>query len=116
MLKISKETCELVDELVALREKLDDRLRQESGGAYGLCGGADLHVQLHATGFHQHDLAELEAFVGPIRPRHEYEDGSKSYNFMLGNDALGIILMPVGTTDSRMTGGEADDVCTNEEA
>lgn len=115
-MKISEKTCEMVDQLIALRAELDERIREESGGMYNLCCSADLHVQLGAAMHHKHDLAELEAFVGPIRDRYSYDDGSKSYSFMLGNDALGVILMPADTTDSRMTGGEADDVCVDKEA
>jgi hypothetical protein len=115
-MNISEKTCEMVDQLIALQAEIDDRIREESGGIYGLCKGSELTLQLSATMAHSHDLAELEAFVGPIRERHAYDDGSKSYHFMLGKEALGIILMPVGTTDSRMTGGEADDVCVDQEA
>ena len=115
-MKISKETSKLADKLVALREELDYRIREESGGTYHLCCGHELYVQLSPKIDHQNDLAELEAFVGPIRPRYEYEDGTKSYSFMLGNDALGVVVMPANTTDSRTTGGEADDVCLDKEA
>lgn len=115
-MKISKETCELVDKLVALQCEIDERIREESGGLYHLCCGHITNVQLSPIMDHMHDLVELSEFVGPIRERYAYDDGSKSYQFMLGNDALGIILMPVGTTDSRTTGGEADDVCVDKEA
>lgn len=115
-MKISEKTCELVDQLIALQSEIDDRIREESGGIYGLCKGSELTLQLSASMCHNHDLAELEAFVGPVRERYAYEDGSKSYHFMLGKETLGVILMPVGTTDSRMTGGEADDVCIDKKA
>ncbi len=115
-MKISEKTCQLVDQLTALKAEIDDRIREESGNKYALCCGCDLILQLSAMMGHNHDLAELEDFVGPIRDRHTYDDGDKSYSFMLGNDTLGVILMPAGTTDSRMTGGEADDVCINKEA
>ena len=115
-MKISEKTCELVDQLTALKAEIDDRIREESGGKYALCCGGDLALQLSAKMGHDHDLAELEDFVGPIRDRHTYDDGEKSYSFMLGNDTLGCIIMPADTTDSRMTGGEADDVCLNKEA
>ena len=109
-MKLSKETGALIDKYVALKEEISDRIYRESGGKYALCCGHELSVQLSAKMGHQHDLAELEAFVGPIHPRHEYEDGSKSYHFMLGEHALGIMLFDAGTTDSRKTGGDSDDV------
>ena len=115
-MKVSKEVCELVDKLVALQCEIDDMIREESDGLYHLCCGHILNVQLSPMEGRQNDLAELEAFVGPIRERHAYEDGTKSYQFMLGNEALGVIIMPANTTDSRTTGGEADDVCIDKEA
>ena len=116
MLKLSKETCDKIDQLVALQEEIEDRVLDESGGVYSVCTGFELKLQLYACVCHKHDLAELEAFVGPIRLRHEYEDGTKSYHFMLTDNTLGCIIMPNDTTDSRMTGGDADDVCVNKEA
>ena len=116
MLKLSKETCDKIDQLVSLQEDVDSRLSKESDGAYSLCVGIELKLQLYAHMFHQHDLAELESFVGPIRLNHEYEDGTKSYHFMLTDSTLGCIVMPADTTDSRTTGGEADDVCIDKEA
>lgn len=109
-MKISEKTCQLADQLLALRAELDERIREESGGKYNLCCAMDLHVQLGAAMYHKHDLTELVEFVGPIRDRYSYDDGSKSYTFMLGNDALGVILMPADTADSRETGGDSDDV------
>lgn len=115
-MKISEKTCVMMDQLIALQAEIDDRIREESGGIYGLCKGSELTLQLSASIGHQHDLAELEAFVGPIRERHSYDDGDKSYHFMLGKETLGVILMPADTTDSRTTGGEADDVCIDKKA
>lgn len=115
-MKISKETSELVDKLVAIRHELDERIREESDGMYHLCCGHELYVQISPSIGRINDLAELEAFVGSFRPRYEYEDGTKSYIFMMGNDALGVIVMPADTIDSRTTGGEADDVCIDQEA
>lgn len=116
MLKISKDTCDKIDQMAALQEELCNRIYEESGGAYSMCTNFDLKAQLYAHMCHKHDLAELEAFVGPIRLAHEYADGTKSYHFMLSDNTLGCIIMPKDTTDSRMTGGEADDVCANKEA
>lgn len=115
-MRISKETGALVDKMIALQEEIDDRIREESGGLYHLSRGIELTVQLSPKIGHKHDLTELEACVGPIHTRHEYEDGTKSYHFMLGDDALGVIVMPADTIDSRTTGGEADDVCIDKEA
>lgn len=116
MLKLSKETCDKINQYVALQAEIEERVLDETRGVYGVCTNFQLKLQLHACMNHQHDLAELEAFVGPIRLHHEYEDGTKSYHFMLTDNTLGIILMPADTTDSRTTGGEADDVCLNKEA
>lgn len=116
MLKMSEKTSRLFDQLLELQEEICERVCEESGGIYALCTNFELKVQLHAKMGHQHDLAELEAFVGPIRLNHTYEDGDKSYHFMLSDKALGCIIMPANTTDSRTTGGEADDVRINKEA
>ena len=116
MLKLSKETCDKIDQFVALQAEIEERVLEETRGVYGVCTNYNLKMQLHACIDHQHDLAELEAFVGPIRLNHEYEDGTKSYHFMLTDNTLGCIVMPADTIDSRTTGGEADDVCVNQEA
>lgn len=116
MLKLSKETCDKIDQLVALQHEVEELIIEESGGVYSVCNGCTMKVQLHATMDHKHDLAELEAFVGPVRLNHIYEDGMKSYHFMLTDNTLGCIVMPTNTTDSRTTGGEADDVCIDKKA
>lgn len=116
MKKLSRETSELIDKLTALYADVEERILEESGGTYGLCSGLDLKLQLHASMCHKHDLAELESFVGPFRLNHVYEDGTKSYHFMLGDITLGCIIMPADTIDSRATGGEANDVRFNKKA
>lgn len=116
MKPISKETCELIDKMVALQAEIEERILEESDGIYTLCGGYTLHVQLFASASRKHDLAELESFVGPVRLNHKYDDGTNSYHFMLTDNTLGCVVMPANTTDSRTTGGEADDVCIDKEA
>lgn len=117
MLKLSKETCELIDKMIALQVDIEERIIEESGGVYTVCtNGWAEKVQLHAYMDHQHDLAELESFVGPVRLAYAYDDGMKAYHFMLTDNTLGCIVMPANTTDSRTTGGEADDVCIDKEA
>ena len=107
---LSNETIAMIEELKDLEYKIKQCILKETGNKYGFCMMPD--IQLWADADFQHDLAELEELVGPIKAKYTTENDEVCYAFNLGRTSA-IVIMPATTSDSR---GEACDVRADKEA